>query len=502
MSKEAPGTFVITARDETSRARTGVLWTAHGPVETPVFMPVGTQATVKALEPRDLRENGATIILSNTYHLMLRPGADVVANAGVLHAFMNWNGPILTDSGGFQVFSLAKLRKLTPEGCSFNSHLDGREVFLGPKESMEVQRLLGSDIAMVFDECLPWPCDRARAEKSVAQTLDWAKMSQDAPHAPGQLVFGIVQGGIYDDIRRHCAEELSSMDFPGYAIGGVSVGEPEEAMYQAVEASVPYLRAGRGHVRLRAAHAHRAPRHCAHAPRQRCDKGGEVGARPRAGGGGVRLLLLPELHAQLRAPPAARRRDTGRAPSYHPQRAPPARVHARAARIDSGRYLRRLPRSTSQRPTTKGNNMNALFFANSPAPAPKAAAPAAAPAAPAVTAAPTTQATEVQPADADAAATPPAQQGGGFGMFLPMLLIFAIFYFMMIKPQQRKEKERRKMIEELRAGAKVIFAGGFIGTIVEAKEKTFKIEIAGDVVVEVARAAVQGLAAEEAPAAK
>ena len=146
--------------------------------------------------------------------------------------------------------------------------------------------------------------------------------------------------------------------------------------------------------------------------------------------------------------------------------------------------------------------MNALFFANSPAPAPKAAAPAAASAAPAVTAAPATQATEVQPADADAAATPPAQQGGGFGMFLPMLLIFAIFYFMMIKPQQRKEKERRKMIEELRAGAKVIFAGGFIGTIVEAKEKTFKIEIAGDVVVEVARAAVQGLAAEEAPAAK
>ncbi|MBQ6339461.1 MAG: tRNA guanosine(34) transglycosylase Tgt [Kiritimatiellae bacterium] len=241
MSKEAPGTFEISARDETSRARTGVLWTAHGPVETPVFMPVGTQATVKALEPRDLRENGASIILSNTYHLMLRPGADVVANAGGLHAFMGWDGPILTDSGGFQVFSLAKLRKITPEGCAFNSHLDGHEVFLGPKESMEVQRLLGSDVAMVFDECLPWPCDRARAEKSVGQTLEWAKMSQDAPHASGQLVFGIVQGGIYDDVRRRCAEALAAMDFPGYAIGGVSVGEPEAAMYQAVEASVPYL---------------------------------------------------------------------------------------------------------------------------------------------------------------------------------------------------------------------------------------------------------------------
>ena len=172
---------------------------------------------------------------------MLRPGAEVVANAGGLHAFMGWDGPILTDSGGFQVFSLAKLRKITPEGCAFNSHLDGHEVFLGPKESMEVQRLLGSDIAMVFDECLPWPCDRARAEKSVAQTLAWAKMSQDAPHAPGQLVFGIVQGGIYDDVRRQCAEALAGMDFPGYAIGGVSVGEPEAAMYQAVEASVPYL---------------------------------------------------------------------------------------------------------------------------------------------------------------------------------------------------------------------------------------------------------------------
>ena len=241
MSKEAPGTFEITARDETSRARTGVLWTAHGPVETPVFMPVGTQATVKALEPRDLRENGASIILSNTYHLMLRPGADVVANAGGLHSFMNWDGPILTDSGGFQVFSLAKLRKITPDGCAFNSHIDGREVFLGPKESMEVQSLLGSDIAMVFDECLPYPCDRERAEKSVAQTLRWAARSKAEPHADGQQVFGIVQGGVYDDLRRMCAEELVAMGFDGYAVGGVSVGEPEEEMYRAVEASVPSL---------------------------------------------------------------------------------------------------------------------------------------------------------------------------------------------------------------------------------------------------------------------
>ena len=236
-----PGTFEVHTRDAHSRARTGVLWTAHGPVETPVFMPVGTQGTVKALEPRNLDECGASIILGNTYHLNLRPGMDVMAHAGGLHRFMNWNKPILTDSGGFQVFSLAKMRKLTPSGCEFSSHLDGRRVFLGPAESMEVQRLLGSDIAMVFDECLPWPCERLRAEKSVETTIRWAGESLAAPHAPGQLVFGIVQGGEYDDLRQHCAEELARMPFPGYAIGGVSVGEPEETMYKAVEASIPHL---------------------------------------------------------------------------------------------------------------------------------------------------------------------------------------------------------------------------------------------------------------------
>ena len=242
MSADHPyGTFEVLACDARSRARAGLLHTAHGAVETPVFMPVGTQATVKALEPRDLLENGASIILGNTYHLVLRPGMNVIANAGGLHRFMGWERPILTDSGGFQVFSLAKMRKLTPEGCWFNSHIDGRRVFLGPRESMEAQRILGSDIAMVFDECLPWPCDAARAAKSVETTLAWARMSLDAPHAPGQLVFGIVQGGAHDAIRRHCAEELAAMDFPGYAIGGVSVGEPEDVMYKAVDASVPFL---------------------------------------------------------------------------------------------------------------------------------------------------------------------------------------------------------------------------------------------------------------------
>ena len=237
--------FEVIEKDRRTHARLGRLATAHGAVETPVFMDVGTQGTVKALEPRDLVETGARVVLGNTYHLLLRPGPEVIAAAGGLHKFMGWSGPILTDSGGFQVFSLAKLRKLTEDGCLFNSHIDGHEFFLGPKESMAMQKTIGSDIAMVFDECLPYPCDRARAEKSVEQTIRWAAASKAQPHAEGQQVFGIVQGGVYDDLRRHCAEELVKIGFDGYAIGGVSVGEPEEFMYQAVEASVPYLPEGK-----------------------------------------------------------------------------------------------------------------------------------------------------------------------------------------------------------------------------------------------------------------
>ena len=234
-------TFEVIKEDTRTAARLGRLHTAHGVVETPVFMDVGTLGTVKALDPRDLVENNAQVVLGNTYHLMLRPGKEVIAAAGGLHKFMRWDGPILTDSGGFQVFSLAKMRKLTEEGCHFHSHIDGHKFFLGPKESMEMQRILGSDIAMVFDECLPYPCDRARAEKSVAQTLRWAELSKAQPRAEGQLVFGIVQGGVYDDLRRRCAEKLVEIGFDGYAVGGVSVGEPEEFMYQVVDASVPYL---------------------------------------------------------------------------------------------------------------------------------------------------------------------------------------------------------------------------------------------------------------------
>ena len=236
-----PMGFEVLREDAHTRARRGRLTTAHGVVETPVFMDVGTLGTVKSLEPRDLVALETQVVLGNTYHLMLRPGAEVIAAAGGLHRFMRWDGPILTDSGGFQVFSLAKMRKFTEEGCHFNSHIDGHAFFLGPKESMAMQRVIGSDIAMVFDECLPYPCDRARAVQSVERTIRWARRSKEEPHAEGQMVFGIVQGGVYDDIRRHCAEELVKIGFDGYAVGGVSVGEPENFMYQAVEASVPYL---------------------------------------------------------------------------------------------------------------------------------------------------------------------------------------------------------------------------------------------------------------------
>ena len=233
--------FEVLAEDTKTKARLGRLHTNHGDVQTPVFMAVGTQGTVKSLTPKDLQEVGVQVVLGNTYHLMLRPGAGVISTSNGLHRFMKWPGPILTDSGGFQVFSLAKLRKISPEGCLFNSHLDGHEFFLGPKESMEMQRVIGSDIAMVFDECLPYPCEEGRAALSVAQTISWAQMSKAEPHAEGQHIFGIVQGGIYDNLRRHCAEELVKIGFDGYAIGGVSVGEPEELMYKAVDATVPFL---------------------------------------------------------------------------------------------------------------------------------------------------------------------------------------------------------------------------------------------------------------------
>jgi queuine tRNA-ribosyltransferase len=207
------------------------LTTAHGVVDTPVFMPVGTQASVKALDPRELREMGTQIILGNTYHLNIRPGLDIIRAAGGLHRFMNWELPILTDSGGFQVFSLAKIRKIKPHGVEFRSHLDGSPLFLGPKEAMEIQRVLGSDIAMVFDECPPHDAPAEQRPPSSAPSAGRG-MPRTAARA-GPMVFGIVQGGSNPALREECAKALVAMDFDGYAIGGVSVGEPEPEMMKA-----------------------------------------------------------------------------------------------------------------------------------------------------------------------------------------------------------------------------------------------------------------------------
>jgi queuine tRNA-ribosyltransferase len=225
---------------------------AHGIVETPIFMPVGTQGSVKTLHPDDLEALGAQIILGNTYHLWLRPGHSLIRDFGGLHGFADWKRPILTDSGGFQVWSLAKLRKITEEGVRFQNHLDGSKMLLTPELSMEIQAGLGSDIAMLFDECPPYPCERKYAENSLALTTRWARRCKDwvNQHEPRsgngrQCHFGIVQGSVWADLRERSARELVELDFDGYAIGGVSVGEPEVEMFRAIEHSVPFLPDGK-----------------------------------------------------------------------------------------------------------------------------------------------------------------------------------------------------------------------------------------------------------------
>jgi queuine tRNA-ribosyltransferase len=227
--------FELLKTDPSSKARLGRLTTTHGVVDTPVFMSVGTQASVKAIDPRELREMGANIILGNTYHLNIRPGMDILRGAGGLHRFMNWEGPILTDSGGFQVFSLATIRKIQAHGVEFRSHMDGSLLFLGPKEAMGIQRELGSDIAMVFDDCPAHTSTPRELRAAVERTLRWAAECREQPRAPGQMVFGIAQGGANQELRQECASSLVKMDFDGYAIGGVSVGEPEPEMMRAVE---------------------------------------------------------------------------------------------------------------------------------------------------------------------------------------------------------------------------------------------------------------------------
>jgi len=242
--------FELLGTDPGSAARRGRLHTLHGSIETPIFMPVGTQATVKGLTPAQLRELPAQIILGNTYHLNLRPGSDLVRDMGGLHKFMGWDGPILTDSGGFQVYSLSQLRKVTDEGINFRSHLDGRPIFLGPREVMTIQQNLGSDIAMVLDECPPANSDRDTCARAVERSLKWARechafASESGFFAAGHHVFGIVQGATFPDLRAECAAALIEMGFPGYAVGGVSVGEPEELIMPQIEAIAPHLPADR-----------------------------------------------------------------------------------------------------------------------------------------------------------------------------------------------------------------------------------------------------------------
>ena len=233
--------FKKTYDDPKTKARLGKIIFNGKEYDTPMFMPVGTEATVKTLSPEEVKEIGAGIILSNTYHLWLRPGADIVKNAGGLHKFMNYDGPILTDSGGFQVFSLAKPKDISEEGVKFKNHLNGDSLFLTPELSIEIQEKLGSDIVMSFDECVAWPCEEKYMIDSVERTLRWAKRGKDVFKGDNQVLFGIVQGGNYEHLRKHCAEELVKMNFDGYAIGGTSVGEPKNTMYDMVAMSTKYL---------------------------------------------------------------------------------------------------------------------------------------------------------------------------------------------------------------------------------------------------------------------
>ncbi len=227
--------------DAHTRARYGVLHTPHGDVEVPAFMPVGTLASVKTLSPEEIKECGAGIILSNTYHLSLRPGEDVVKEAGGLHRFMNYDGPILTDSGGFQVFSLSENRKITEEGVYFKNHLNGSPLFISPERAIEIEEKLGADIIMSFDECCPYPVTHRYMENSIERTLRWAKRGLEAHKRKDQALFGIVQGGEFPDLRKRCAEELVKMNFDGYSIGGTSIGEPKDVMYKMVSYAVDYL---------------------------------------------------------------------------------------------------------------------------------------------------------------------------------------------------------------------------------------------------------------------
>lgn len=227
--------------DKNCGARYGILHTPHGDVEVPMFMPVGTLAAVKTLSPEEVKSIGAGVILANTYHLHLRPGEDLVAKAGGVHKFMNYDGPMLTDSGGFQVFSLAQNRKITEEGVTFKSHLNGDTIFFSPESVIGIEEKIGADIAMSFDECIPYPVTYEYAKKSTERTIRWAKRGKDAHKKEDQALFGIVQGGEFEDLRKDCAEKLVAMDFDGYSIGGTSIGEPKDVCFKMIDYAVKYL---------------------------------------------------------------------------------------------------------------------------------------------------------------------------------------------------------------------------------------------------------------------
>jgi queuine tRNA-ribosyltransferase len=233
--------FELLKEDKNSEARLGVIKTNHGSIDTPIFMPVGTQATVKAMTSRELKEINSQIILANTYHLYLRPGDELIKNAGGLHKFMNWDKPILTDSGGFQVFSLSDLREIKEEGVYFSSHLDGSKHFISPEKSMQIQKNLGSDIVMAFDECPPYPAERKYVENSLERTIRWAERCQKEMEGSNQALFGIIQGGVYPELRKRSVEEMQKFNFPGYSIGGLSVGEPKEEMYKMLKYTTPIM---------------------------------------------------------------------------------------------------------------------------------------------------------------------------------------------------------------------------------------------------------------------
>jgi queuine tRNA-ribosyltransferase len=233
--------FILEKQDTDTSARLGAMITPHGIVHTPAFMPVGTQGTVKSMLPEEIKNCGAEIILGNTYHLYLRPGHETISKLGGLHRFMNWSYPILTDSGGFQVYSLGALRKITPDGVIFSSHIDGSRHFLTPNKAIEIQEALGADIMMCLDECTPYPATLFQTEESLALTVKWAKLCKTAQTNNNQALFGIIQGGSYPDLRKRAVEEITALSFDGYALGGVSVGEPKEIMYQITDSITPLL---------------------------------------------------------------------------------------------------------------------------------------------------------------------------------------------------------------------------------------------------------------------